>query len=72
MAPSLARGHAGAAQQRAATTQTPRRPTGAGGGEERAYLPRNRSSSSKRATSVIERGVCKLIADETENWGKVR
>src|SRR6266850_1963231 len=26
----------GSAQQRAATTQTPRRPTGAGGGEERA------------------------------------
>ena len=30
----------GSAQQRAATTQTPRRPTGAGGGEERAAQAR--------------------------------
>jgi hypothetical protein len=30
----------GSAQKRAATTQTPRRPTGAGGGEERAAQAR--------------------------------
>jgi hypothetical protein len=35
----------GAAQQRAATTQTPRRPKGAGGGEERRQVERKVGSS---------------------------